>query len=193
MKFKKTDATIKTVFLRKEKIENEENIVRGFVLKGEKKIGYILLPGFYTEWENESGSSCANDVAKEIVKLKRENIEGLILDVRFNGGGSMGEAMELTGIFIDEGPLAGTKYRDGKVAFMKDPNRGQIYTGPMVLMVNGQSASASEMLAAALQDYNRAVIVGSNTFGKATMQQMMPLDTAQRNPLSGDHKSDIVK
>ncbi|HEX2627908.1 MAG TPA: carboxy terminal-processing peptidase [Chitinophagaceae bacterium] len=193
VKVQKSDGTVKIALLRKEKISNEENIVKGFVLKGEKKIGYILLPGFYTEWENESGSSCANDVAKEIVKLKRENIEGLILDVRFNGGGSMGEAMELTGIFIDEGPLVGTKQKDGKLAFLKDPNRGQIYTGPMVLMVNGQSASASEMLAAALQDYNRAVIVGSNTFGKATMQQMMPLDTVQRNPLRADYKGDIVK
>jgi carboxyl-terminal processing protease len=105
----------------------------------------------------------------------------------------MGEAMELTGIFIDEGPLVGVKEKEGKLAFPKDPNRGMIYSGPMVLMVNGQSASASEMLAAALQDYNRAVIVGSNTFGKATMQQMMPLDTMQRNPLRGDHKDDIVK
>lgn len=193
VKVQKADGTAKTVLLRKEKISNEENIVKGFVLNGAKKIGYILLPGFYTEWENESGSSCASDVAKEIVKLKRENIDGLILDVRFNGGGSMGEAMELTGIFIDEGPLVGVKEKSGKLAFPKDPNRGMIYSGPMVLMVNGQSASASEMLAAALQDYNRAVIVGSNTFGKATMQQMMPLDTIQQNPLRGDHKGDIVK
>jgi carboxyl-terminal processing protease len=196
-KFQKSDGTIKIVLLRKEKIDNEENIVKGFVLKGEKKIGYILLPGFYTEWENESGSSCANDVAKEIVKLKRENIDGLILDVRFNGGGSLGEAMDMIGIFIDEGPLAGQKMRDNKLSFLKDPNRGTIYNGPMVLMVNGQSASASEMLAASLQDYNRAVIVGSNTFGKATMQQMLPLDTTYKvtnmaPPSSGADK-DIVK
>jgi carboxyl-terminal processing protease len=196
-KFQKQDGTIKIVLLRKEKIDNEENIVKGFVLKGEKKIGYILLPGFYTEWENESGSSCANDVAKEIVKLKRENIDGLILDVRFNGGGSLGEAMDMIGIFIDEGPVAGQKMKDNKLTFLKDPNRGTIYNGPMVLMVNGQSASASEMLAASLQDYNRAVIVGSNTFGKATMQQMLPLDTTLRlknnmaPPASGNN--DIVK
>ncbi len=193
VKAQKADGTVKIVLLRKEKIDNEENIVKGFVLKGDKKIGYILLPGFYTEWENESGSSCANDVAKEIVKLKKENIDGLVLDVRFNGGGSLAEAMELTGIFIDEGPLAGQKIKDGKVVFLKDPNRGTIYNGPMVLMVNGQSASASEMLAASLQDYNRAVIVGSNTFGKATMQQMMPVDTLQKNPLRSDNRNDMVK
>lgn len=195
-KFQKPDGTIKIVLLRKEKIDNEENIVKGFVLKGEKKIGYILLPGFYTEWENESGSSCANDVAKEIVKLKRENIDGLILDVRFNGGGSLGEAMDMIGIFIDEGPVAGQKMRDNKLSFLKDPNRGTIYNGPMVLMVNGQSASASEMLAASLQDYNRAVIVGSNTFGKATMQQMVPLDTTFKIntvPPASSGDKDIVK
>lgn len=176
-RLKKTDGTMSMVFLRKEKAANDENIVKSFLLKGEKKIGYILLPAFYTEWENETGSSCANDVAKEIVKLKKENIDGLILDVRFNGGGSVGEAMEMTGIFIDEGPLAAIKTRDGKQVTLKDPNRGTIYDGPLALMINGQSASASEMLAASLQDYNRAVIVGSNTYGKATMQQMFSMDT----------------
>jgi carboxyl-terminal processing protease len=192
-KFQKTDGTIKTALLRKEKIDNEENIVKSFVLKGEKKIGYILLPGFYTEWENETGSSCANDVAKEIVKLKKENIDGLVLDVRFNGGGSLIEAMDMTGIFIDEGPLAGEKMREGKIIYLKDPNRGTIYDGPMVLMVNGQSASASEMLAASLQDYHRAVIVGSNTYGKATMQQMFSLDTFSKKPPKPGNEKDMVK
>jgi carboxyl-terminal processing protease len=194
-KFRKADGTDKTVLMIKETIEDEENIVKSFVLKGEKKIGYILLPGFYTEWEGGTGSSCANDVAKEIVKLKRENIEGLILDVRFNGGGSMGEAIDMIGIFIDEGPLGSNKEKDGKQVTIKDPNRGTIYDGPLVLMVNGQSASASEMLAAALQDYHRAVIAGSNTFGKATMQQMFALDTFTKKPtnqLPGVSK-DIVK
>lgn len=193
LKFQKADGTIKMVMLRKEKMENEDNIVKGFVLQGEKKIGYILLPGFYTEWENESGSSCANDVAKEIVKLKKENIDGLILDVRFNGGGSLGEAMEMIGIFIDEGPLTGIKTKEPKITYLKDPNRGTIYAGPLVLMVNGQSASASEILAASLQDYNRAVIVGSNTYGKATMQQSFTLDTfAKKLPVNSTGK-DMVK
>ena len=193
LKSKKSDGTVQFVFLRKEKIENEENIVKGFVLKGEKKIGYILLPAFYTQWENETGSSCANDVAKEIVKLKRENIDALILDVRYNGGGSLGEAMEMAGIFIDEGPLMGQKQKTGKLIYLKDPNRGTMYSGPMALMVNGQSASATEILAAALQDYNRALIIGSNTFGKATMQQMMVLDTITNKPGSITNAKDIVK
>jgi len=192
-RLKKTDGTMSMVFLRKEKSDNEENIVKSFVLQGEKKIGYILLPGFYTEWENETGSSCANDVAKEILKLKRENIDGLVLDVRFNGGGSVGEALDMIGIFIDEGPLAAERERDGKLITLKDPNRGTIYDGPMVLMVNGQSASASELLAASLQDYNRAAIVGSNTYGKATMQVMFPMDTISSKPVSGNTKGDIIK
>lgn len=206
-RFKKTDGTMSNVLLRKEKTENDDNIVKGFLLKtrlpdlpagqaggqGEKKIGYILLPGFYTEWENETGSSCANDVAKEIIKLKKENIDGLILDVRYNGGGSIGEALEMTGIFIDEGPLVAEKEKSGKLITLKDPNRGTIYDGPMVLMVNGQSASASEMLAASLQDYNRAVIVGSNTYGKATGQAMFPMDTITSKGITGNEKTDVAK
>ena len=192
-RFRKADGTVSMVFLRKEKSENEENIVKSFLLKGEKKIGYILLPGFYTEWENEKGSSCANDVAKEILKLKRENIEGLILDVRYNGGGSIGEALDMIGIFIDEGPLAAEKDKTGKLVTLKDPNRGTIYDGPLTLMVNGQSASASEMLAAALQDYHRAAIVGSNTYGKATGQVMFPMDTITSKTITGNEKGDIIK
>ena len=192
-RFKKADGTTSNILLQKEKSDNEENIVKGFVLKGEKKIGYILLPGFYTEWENEKGSSCANDVAREILKLKKENIEGLILDVRYNGGGSIGEAMEMIGIFIEEGPLTVVKEKSGKLITLKDPNRGTIYDGSMILMVNGQSASASEMLAASLQDYNRAIIVGSHTYGKATMQEMLLMDTSFTRQINGDEKGDITK
>jgi carboxyl-terminal processing protease len=177
VKVKKPDGTIRTITLRKEKIETEEDIVKGFLLAGEKKVGYIALPDFYTQWEDEKGSGCANDVAKEIIKLKKENPEGLILDLRYNGGGSLYEALQLCGIFIDDGALVGVKEKDGKLTFGKDPNRGTIYDGPLVIMVNTQSASASELVAAALQDYNRAVIVGSPTYGKATMQLVFPLDS----------------
>ena len=192
-RFRKPDATMINVLLKKEKLENEENIVKGFILKAEKKAGYILLPGFYTEWESETGSSCANDVAKEILKLKKENIDGLILDVRYNGGGSLGETLEMAGIFLDEGPLIAEKTKDGKVINLKDPNRGIIYDGPLVIIVNGQSASASEELAAILQDYNRAVIVGSNTYGKATMQQVFPMDTLSNKLASMETNKDAVK
>jgi len=175
---KKTNGQVKTVPLRKEKMTGvDEDFVKSFILNGARKIGYISLPGFYTDWENEGGSSCANDVAKEIVKLKKENINGLILDLRFNGGGSLGEALDLAGIFIEEGPLSLIKGRDGKIVTLKDPNRGTIYDGPLLVLVNGQSASASEVVSAALQDYNRAFIAGSSTFGKATGQEILQLQS----------------
>ncbi|MBC7872583.1 MAG: carboxy terminal-processing peptidase [Ferruginibacter sp.] len=177
IKVKKQNGTVRTVVLRKEKIETEQDVVKGYLLSGEKKIGYISLPDFYTTWDDEKGSGCANDMAKEIILMKKENLDGLILDVRYNGGGSVYEALQLCGIFIDEGPLVGTKRKDGKLVFEKDPNRGTIYDGPLVVLVNNQSASASELLAAALQDYNRAVIAGSPTYGKATMQQIFPVDS----------------
>lgn len=192
IKVRKGDGIIKTVTLHKEKIETEEDVVKGYVLKGKKKIGYISLPDFYTTWEDEKGSGCANDVAKEIIKLKKENIEGLVLDLRYNGGGSLDEALQMAGIFIDEGPLTGVKDRTRKLVFLKDPNRGTIYDGPLLLLVNSQSASASEMVAAALQDYNRAVIVGSPTYGKATMQRIFSLDTISNNT-SAIYKNDVVK
>ncbi len=184
------DGVVKTVNLQKEKLRNDENIVRGFVLNGATKMGYISLPSFYTEWGNNGSSSCANDIAKEIVKLKKENISGLILDLRYNGGGSLQEAMELIGIFIDVGPACIIKDNTGKTIILKDPNRGTIYDGPLIVMINGQSASASEMVAGTLQDYHRALIVGSNSFGKATMQSVFPLDTLATNP---EAESDFAK
>jgi carboxyl-terminal processing protease len=179
---RKTNGLTKTVTLVKEKLREDENIVKSYILKGDRKIGYITLPGFYTEWENRSGQGCANDVAKEIVKLKSAGIEGLILDIRYNGGGSLGEGLNLAGIFIDEGPLCVLQARGEKPTVMKDMNRGTLYDGPLVVMVNGQSASASEILVSALQDYKRALIVGSPTFGKSTGQIILPLDTIMRSP-----------
>jgi len=181
---KTTAGEIKTVKLRKEKIDDEESIVKSYVLYGKKNIGYINLPGFYTR-EEESGpgeadvnyDGCANDISKEIVKLRRDSIAGLILDLRYNGGGSMWEAMQLAGIFIDIGPVASVKEKDGKVRFLKDPNRGTIYDGPLLVLINGASASASEFVAAVLQDYNRALIVGGTTYGKGTAQIVLPMDT----------------
>jgi carboxyl-terminal processing protease len=174
----------KTATLHKEKGTDDEGIVKSYVLHGKQNIGYINLPGFYSrEDENikdEAGikyDGCANDVSKEIVKLKKDTISGLVLDLRFNGGGSMWEAMQLAGIFIDIGPVASEKGRDGKVHFLKDPNRGTIYDGPLIVLINGASASASEFVSAVLQDYNRAIIVGGTTYGKGTAQQVLPLDT----------------
>lgn len=180
----------KTVRLRKEKMVLEENVVKSFLLKGDRTIGYISLAGFYSDWDEErKGNRCANDVAKEILKLSREKISGLILDLRYNGGGSLQEALEMAGIFIDQGTLGMVRDKTTQVINIKDNNRGTVYDGPLVLMVNRQSASASEFLAAALQDHNRAVIVGSQTFGKATAQTIFSLDPGRielQDALSGN-------
>ncbi len=191
---RKPDGSTRQVTISKEipAIDDEDNKVKSFILKGDKTIGYISLPAFYSDWEDNRGiNGCANDVAKEIVKLKKEAIDGLILDVRYNGGGSMQEAIELAGIFIDAGPVGQYRSRDGKVSTLKDGSRGTIYEGPLLLLVNEFSASASEMLAATLQDYNRALIVGSPTYGKATAQVILPMDTTiELNSYDGIKQAD---
>ncbi|MBL0328107.1 MAG: carboxy terminal-processing peptidase [Bacteroidetes bacterium] len=179
---RKTNGQIKDVSLIKSKVRSDENVVKSYILNGEKKVGYISLPSFYTEWENNNPLGCANDVAKEIVKLQEENIEALIIDLRYNGGGSVHEAMGLIGLFINEGPLCIFKIRNEKPVLLKDMNRGTAYNGPMAIMVNGMSASASEIFSATLQDYNRAVLVGSSTYGKSTGQIIIPLDTTYSLP-----------
>ncbi|MGC4104464.1 carboxy terminal-processing peptidase [Ferruginibacter sp.] len=176
----------KTAVLHKEKVTDDEGIVKSYVLHGKQNIGYINLPGFYSREDDNAKyeedikyDGCANDVSKEIVKLKKDTIGGLILDLRYNGGGSMWEATQLAGIFIDIGPVASVKEKDSKVHFLKDPNRGTIYDGPLIVLVNGASASASEFVSAVLQDYNRALIVGGTTYGKGTAQQVLPMDTVR--------------
>ena len=178
---RKPDGTTRDVSLEKQlvSVDNDDEKVKGFVLNGARTVGYISLPAFYSDWEDSRGiNGCANDVAKEILRLKRSNITGLVLDLRYNGGGSMQEAVELAGIFIDAGPVAQIKTREAKVITLKDVNRGTVYDGPLILLVNGSSASASEMVAGTLQDYNRALIVGSPTYGKATAQVVLPMDTS---------------
>jgi carboxyl-terminal processing protease len=165
----------KIVRLKKEKLNMEESLVRGFLLEGKRKIGYISLPDFYSSWGDDEGAKCAGDVAAEILKLRKQNIEGLILDVRYNGGGSLMEAVNMTGIFIDGGPVGIEKVKGKEPFTLKDANRGTVFDGPLVIMVNGLSASASEFLSAALQDYKRALIVGSNTYGKGSAQEMFSL------------------
>lgn len=183
IKLRTVTGEIKQVKLAKEKISSEEDVVKSYVLQGSSNIGYISLPGFYSREEDNGKNNgpnydgCANDVSKEIVKLKKDSIAGLILDLRYNGGGSIWEAMQLSGIFIDIGPVASIKDREGKLQFLKDPNRGTIYDGPLMILINGASASASEFVAAVLQDYNRAMIVGGTTYGKGTAQVIKPLDT----------------
>jgi carboxyl-terminal processing protease len=192
---KKKDGTVKTVSLRREKIATEDGLVKSFIINGAKKTGFITLPDFYTSYNEADEAGCAADMATEIVKLKKEGIEGLVLDLRYNGGGSMGEALAMAGIFIEEGPLMLYRQKEGKVITMKDPNRGTIFDGPLVVLINGASASASELLAATLQDYNRAVIVGGRSFGKATSQLFYAIDTVRnyQNPMEAKPEFGFVK
>lgn len=172
--FRHTDGQLTKIELTKEKVRFVENAVSGYVLSASKKIGYIPLPSFYFDRGKTSGGA-GGDVAKAIIKLNKENIEGLILDLRSNGGGSVQEAIDLAGIFIDFGPVIMYKNSDQTVSVLKDMNRGTIYNGPLIVMVNGFSASASELLASSLQDHKRALIVGGRTYGKGTGQNILPL------------------
>jgi carboxyl-terminal processing protease len=178
---KKTNGQVKSVTLKKEAVANDENLITGYILKGDKSVGYISLPDFYTDFDFTTKAGCANDMAKEIIKLKNESIDGLIVDLRYNGGGSIQEALDLAGIFIDEGPLCIVGEKDTTPVTLKDVNRGTIYNGPLIILINELSASASELFASALQDYNRALIVGNNTYGKATGQTIVPLDASFGN------------
>ncbi|SHH51799.1 carboxyl-terminal processing protease [Winogradskyella jejuensis] len=175
-KIKKKDGSVKTIKLSKEETKVEDNTVKGYIIEGEKRLGYIKISSFYTDLESFNGLGLANDVSKQLYLLQREGIEGLIIDLRYNGGGSMKEAAELTGLFIDRGPVAITKDRiDGQFT-VRDPNRGMAFYKPIIVLQDHFSASASEFFAGAMQDYKRAVIVGSGTHGKATSQQIIPLN-----------------
>ncbi|EMR03456.1 S41 family peptidase [Cesiribacter andamanensis] len=191
---RKQNGKTKTVELVKEKLQVEENAVQSFILTGERKIGYLSLPGFYTQWDEQGRErGCAQDVARELLKMKREGIEGLILDLRFNGGGSVQEALNLAGIFIDEGPLGIEHSRGEAPRLLRDLNRGTLFDAPLLVLVNGFSASASEILARSLQNYNRALVVGSKTYGKASMQSLIPLDASASSSWGAHTRSDFVK
>ena len=176
MEYKKKGGESGRVLLRREKITRDEKTLRSFIIKDDQPIGYIALPDFYTHEDSPYGLGCANDVAKEILKLKKENIEGLILDLRYNGGGYAKEALELAGIFIDYGPLALIRDKGEDPQLLKDINRGSIFRKPLIILVNEYSASASELTAAMLRDYNRAIIVGNQTYGKGSGQNLFPVD-----------------
>lgn len=167
------------VRLIKEHTETSENLINIFMLEGEHNVGYLALPSFYNNGKVEEPQGSANDVAKEIMKIKSSNMDGLIMDLRDNGGGDLSEALGIVSLFLDVGPVCIMKNRNSKPILLKDLNRGAVYRGPLVILINEHSASASEMLAAALQDHNRALVVGMPSFGKATGQNIYPLDSTQ--------------
>ncbi len=188
---------VKSVKLKMEILEAAENVVYSFIMDGKCKVGYITLPAFYTDPASVDPLGCASDLVKEIVKLREDNVEGIILDVRNNGGGSVTEAVDLAGVFIDSGPLCIYTNKTQKPTLVNDVNRGMIYDGPLVLLVNQMSASASEILAGIMQDYNRAVIVGQPTYGKASGQNILPVGDNKNGKSElfryDSHSSDFVK
>jgi carboxyl-terminal processing protease len=154
------------------------------------KVGVITVPGFYQDIAaqtagDENARSTTRDVRKLIRELKTENIDGLVLDLRDDGGGYLPEATALTGLFIDSGPVVQLKDTTGRLEVLDDPEPGVEYDGPLAVLVNRTSASASEIFAGAIQDYHRGVIVGQRTFGKGTVQNLVPLDRWQQRPVNG--------
>jgi carboxyl-terminal processing protease len=182
---KKVDGTIKEIEITRDIIELEEGFAKSLLLKNDQfpneKYGYIYLPRFYADFEDPKGRFCAPDVEKEIEKLKAENVKGIILDLRNNGGGSLSDVVKMTGFFIPSGPVVQVKSKESKADVLRDPDSRTQYDGALIVMVNNMSASASEIIAAALQDYGRAIIVGTkSTYGKGTVQRFFDLDMGLR-------------
>jgi len=175
---KKSDGSIKVVTLVRDEIVQDEKFAKSVIIQSDKgKIGYIFLPEFYADFDNPKGNRCSVDVAREIVKLKEAKVEGIVLDLRNNGGGSLYDVVQMVGLFIDQGPVVQVRDRDGKPQVLNDRDKTVLYDGPLAVMVNEFSASASEIFAAAIQDYHRGVIIGStSTYGKGTVQRNIPLD-----------------
>ncbi len=180
---KKKDGTIMDVEIERDVVNIEESFAKSAILNAPgviENIGYIHLPKFYSSFDGPDGNSCAVDVAEEIEKLKENQVNGIILDLRNNGGGSLRDVVNMSGLFIKDGPIVQVKPRERKPYIYRDEDDEVRYTGPLVVMINSFSASASEILAAAMQDYQRAVIVGSQSFGKGTVQRFINLDRAVR-------------
>ncbi len=182
---KKEDGSIQVVPITRDVVIMEDSRAKSAVLENSNpelgKVGYIYLPRFYADFEGKGGGNCYVDVKKEIEKIKKENVSGVILDLRDNGGGSLNDVVKMSGLFIEEGPIVQVAARGYEPTVLKDKDPSVQYDGPLIVMVNSFSASASEILAAALQDYERAVIVGSkSTFGKGTVQRFIDLDRMVR-------------
>jgi len=189
---KRMDGTIKVVSLVRDDIKLEDTYAKSAIINGEHKIGYIYLPEFYADFERPNGPRCAVDVAREIEKLKAEKIEGIILDLRGNGGGSLYDVVQMAGLFIEDGPICQVKGRDERPNILRDKDKNIQYDGPLAVMVDQTSASASEIFAAAIQDYKRGVVIGSSsTYGKGTVQRNIPLNPENDNIFSSKKTEDL--
>lgn len=180
---KRVNGTIKTISIIRDVVELEETFVKSSIVeKDGKKYGIINLPKFYIDFDEKNYRNSATDIEKEIAYLKNEGVAGIMIDLRDNGGGSLKTAIDIAGFFIDEGPIVQVKYRGEKADVRADNKEGVAWDGPLVLLVNELSASASEIFAAAMQDYKRAVVIGGNqTFGKGTVQNFYPLNQYARS------------
>lgn len=173
---KKVDGSMKVISIIRDVVVREEGYAKSLLIKGDKPIGYIQLPAFYADFQGNGGRNSGEDVAAEIEKLKQENAQGIILDLRNNGGGSLQDVVDMVGLFIKSGPVVQVKSANGAPTVLEDRDPRVQFSGPLVLLVNENSASASEIMAAAIQDYKRGVVVGSSTYGKGTVQQFFNLD-----------------
>ena len=185
---KKVDGTIEDLSIPRDEIELEETYAKSTIVKKEgTTFGVINLPKFYIDFEDYNSRNAAGDVKKEIERLKAEGMEGLVLDLRNNGGGSLKTVVEMGGLFIDEGPIVQVRSTGEDKEVLKDTDRGIEWDGPLVILVNELSASASEILAAAMQDYKRAIVIGSQqTYGKGTVQNIVDLNRMIRSNTNGD-------
>ncbi|WP_299520046.1 carboxy terminal-processing peptidase [Winogradskyella sp.] len=185
---KKVDGTIEDISITRDIVELEETYAKSStVIKDDKTFGVINLPKFYVNFENYNKRNAASDIKQEIIRLKEEGVEGLVLDLRNNGGGSLQTVVDIAGLFIEEGPIVQVKETDQPKEVLKDKDKSIIWDGPLVILVNELSASASEILAAAMQDYKRAIVIGSKqTYGKGTVQNVLDLNRLVRNNSNGD-------
>jgi len=174
---KKTDNSTKIISIIRDVIEMEETYAKSLLLENKGKIGYIYLPSFYTDFTRTGAHHCSQDMRKEIEKLKKQKIKGLIIDLRDNGGGSLQEVVEMAGLFFGKGPVVQVKGKSNvPLNIMEDKNPDVTWDGPLTILINHNSASASEILAAAMQDYKRGIIAGTPSFGKGTVQSFVELD-----------------
>jgi carboxyl-terminal processing protease len=185
---KKVDGTIQVISIIRDVVEIEETYVKSSVVeKNGLKYGVIYLPKFYIDFENHDGRDAGKDIALEVDRLKKAGVNGIVLDVRDDGGGSLSTVVDIAGLFIEQGPIVQVKSAGKKQQILYDTDKKIEWDGPLVIMVNEFSASASEILAAAIQDYKRGVIVGSKqTYGKGTVQRVIDLNPYVRNNTSGD-------
>lgn len=178
---RKDDGKMVIIPIIRDVVQIEETFVKSAVLEGEdgSRYGYLKIPTFYRDFGNgDGGRNSTDDVDKELKKLHAEHIRGLVLDLSNNGGGALTDAVSIAGLFIKTGPVVQVKSSNGSIKLLDDPDPSISYEGPIVVLVNKFSASASEILAGALQDYNRALIVGSeHTHGKGTVQTVIDLDS----------------